>query len=109
MQNFVKDGAVLAITAPEALSSGEVVVVGAIRGVAIAAAASGATAQVATEGVFTVAKEAPLVIDEGDLVYWDTTADEADKTNTNEKLGVCVADAASSDTTVQVKLLPGWN
>jgi len=52
-------------------------------------------------------KEAPLVITSGDIVYYDTTADEVDKTATNVGCGVAVEDAASAATRVVVHLHPG--
>lgn len=49
-----------------------------------------------------VKKEAPLVINVGDEVYFDATAREADKTNTNVLIGSCAKAALSADTHVLV-------
>lgn len=87
-----------------AVVSGEVVVVGAMVCVALGDIAIGAEGNLATEEVFEVAKEAPLVIDQGDIVYWDDTNNRIDKTNTNVLAGKAFAGAASAATTVLVKL-----
>lgn len=105
MNNYVGEGDRLEVTAPYALSSGDGCLVGAgLFGVAMDDYGSGAQAVLATEGVFDLAKEAPLVISAGDFVYWDNSAKELDKTATNVQVGVCVEAAASADTTVRVKL-----
>lgn len=50
-------------------------------------------------------KTAALAINVGDVVYWDDTAKEANKTATaNTKGGICVEDAAAADATVLVML-----
>ena len=49
-------------------------------------------------------KEAGLAINVGDEVFWDTGADEVDKTNTNVTLGYCVRAAVAGDTVVRVTL-----
>jgi len=47
-------------------------------------------------------KQAPLAIAVGEIVYYDTTGNEIDKTNTNVLVGSCVEDGASADTTIVV-------
>ncbi|HBI15023.1 MAG TPA: hypothetical protein DDY20_05845 [Desulfobulbaceae bacterium] len=84
--------------------SGEVVVVGAMVCVALGDIAIGAEGNLATEEVWEVAKEAPLVIDQGDIVYWDAVNSNIDLTNTNVVAGKAFAAAASAATTVLVKL-----
>ncbi len=49
-------------------------------------------------------KEAALAIAPGEVCYYDTSAGEADKTNTNVKIGIARKAAAASDTTVLVEL-----
>jgi predicted RecA/RadA family phage recombinase len=105
MRNANFDGDRLTVTAPAAVASGGVVLVGAITGVAVNAAANGAQVVIATRGVFSLAKQASLAVAQGDTVYWDNAAAEVDKTNTNRPLGVAVKAAASGDATVMVKLL----
>jgi predicted RecA/RadA family phage recombinase len=105
-QNFIQDGKVLEYTnAGSAIASGAAVVMNDLVGVALGSIANGATGQVATEGVFELTKETPLVISQGDKVYWDVANSRVDKTNTNKVLGVCAEDAGSAATTVKVKLV----
>lgn len=68
------------------------------------ASAEGDIAVCAMEGVFTVSKLAPLVINLGDKLYWDNTAKVLNKTNTNTFVGYAWQAALSADTTVQIKL-----
>jgi predicted RecA/RadA family phage recombinase len=105
MRNMLSDGEILTVTAPAAVSSGDLVIVGSIIGVAITDAADGAEVAIATCGVFSLTKEAPLVIAQGDTVYWDVSNANVDKTDTNTLLGVCTVSAVSAATTVAVKLL----
>jgi len=49
-----------------------------------------------------VAKEASLAIAAGDLVYFDTSAREADKTSTNKLIGTAIKPAALADTHVRI-------
>lgn len=54
-------------------------------------------------------KEAPLVINTGDKVYWDATAGKVTKTSAgNTYCGVCVEAAASAATTVTILLMPDF-
>lgn len=50
-------------------------------------------------------KEAALAVAPGEVVYWDGTANEADKTDTNTKAGICKEASAAAATTVLVELL----
>lgn len=68
---------------------------------------AGAEVECATEGVYRVAKEAPLVINQFEALYWDDTAKKATKTATNNILmGHAAYAAASADVTVDVRLTP---
>jgi len=56
-------------------------------------------------GNITAPKEAPLVINPGDTLYWDDTAKVFTKTATaNTKSAICKEAAASADTTVVLDL-----
>jgi predicted RecA/RadA family phage recombinase len=73
-----------------------------------AASAQGDIAVVQLEGVFTVPKEAPLVIAQGDLLYWDNTNSVFTKTSSgNTFAGYAYLAAISAATTVQVNLWSG--
>lgn len=105
-QNHVAEGKIMRWTngGAAAVSSGDVVVVNDLVCVALGDIAIGATGSLAVCEVFTLPKEAPLVINQGDNVYWDETNENIDKTDTNVPAGKCWKDAASADTTVQVLL-----
>lgn len=106
MKNYVGPGVSVNYTAGADIASGEVVVANDLIGVAVAAIANGKEGALYLEGEFEVKKEAALAINFGDKVYWDNTAKEADKTNTNKILGYCTKGALAADTVVRVKLFP---
>lgn len=105
-QNHVQKGAVMPWTngTGSAVVSGQPVAVGDMVGVAAVDIADGESGELYLEEVWELPKEAPLVIDQGDTVYFDPSAGEIDKTNTNTPAGKAFADAASAATTVLVKL-----
>ncbi len=105
------------VTAPEALSSGEVIQLpngqaGATA--ALAGIASGDPAALQTAGQFTLTKTTGLVILDGGKVYWDRSANSATPlqaaAGADFYAGVAVGDALSADTTVVVDLnvLPNY-
>jgi len=47
-------------------------------------------------------KQAALAINNGDAVYYDSAADEVDKTNTNDLVGFCIKSALAGDTHVMI-------
>ena len=104
MRNFVQPGENLTIPAPADVKSGDVVVVGALVGVAAGDALTGADLDVCTVGVYTLPKVSALAISVGDLVYFDAATKLVNKTNTNPKIGHAVAAAANPSPTVAVKL-----
>ena len=105
MKNFIQEGKTITVTAPSAVTSGQYVVVGAIRGVAAYDAAQGEPVEVTTEGVFTLPKVAADSIVPGDLLYWTGTAcTKVPGTGSKPLVGVATKPAAANSTTVQVKL-----
>jgi predicted RecA/RadA family phage recombinase len=86
------------------ITAGTVIEFAAEIGVALGDIANGETGDLAISEVWTLAKETPLVIAQGDQVYWDAANNRVDKTNTNIPCGKAFASAASGDTTVQVLL-----
>lgn len=105
--NHVQPGAVMSWTnkTGDAVSAGDVVLVGKRIGIALGDIADDATGELAIEEVWEIAKAAPLVIDQGDLVYWDATDGNMNKTATdNTQAGFAFAGAASAATTVLVKI-----
>lgn len=87
-----------------AITKGTVVEFTGMIGIALGDIAQNATGELAITGVWTVAKEAPLVITQGDQVWWDATNNNVDKTNTNIPCGRAYASALSADTTVKIIL-----
>jgi len=113
MKNFVQPGLSVPLPVPYDRTSGQGVLVGALFGVVAVDALTGATAEVAVNGVFDITKEAPLVIAVGARVFWDntnkrvTTTATANVTTTataNVAIGHAVVAAAGADTTVRVRL-----
>jgi predicted RecA/RadA family phage recombinase len=105
MKNFVQEGKTLTVTAPSAITSGQYVIVGAIRGVAAHDAEGGARLELATEGVFTLPKVLADVIAAGDLLYWTGTAcTKTAGTGSKPLVGVAVRAAGNGAATVNVKL-----
>ena len=102
MRNFIQPGETITLTAPAVTGckSGDLIVVGAIAGVAAYDAAAGDPVEVTTEGVFELPKAAGE-INEGALVFWDNTTNHNVVNASSAGLfpiGVAVAHAGSSDT-----------
>lgn len=72
--NYVQPGDVIQYTAGADISSGAVVKIGNILGVALADIANGSTGSVAIRGVFTVPKVSGAVIAQGESLTWDVSA-----------------------------------
>lgn len=105
MKNFLQSGDVLTIPAPSAVLSGAVVIVGQLKGVAVADAASGAPVAVQTRGVFSLPKAAAQAVTLGAAIYWDADDKVATTTATdNTLIGYAAAAAGSSAATVDVKI-----
>lgn len=77
-KNQVQCGEIIQVTAGSAITSGSVVKVGQILGVALADIAAGDTGSVAIEGVFTVPKVSGAVIAQGESLTWDVSAGKFD-------------------------------
>lgn len=105
-QNFIQRGDTLTLpAAPYALAPGDGALVGSIFGVSQNASESGEECVLAVTGVHRLVKVLSDDIDVGDLVWWD----DGDKvatvaTSGNSLIGIAVAAAGTSDTTVDVRL-----
>lgn len=105
MKNFVQAGSNLTLTAAAVITSGQMVKVGAIVGVAAGSAAIGQDVDLVVTGVFTLPKVAIDDMAVGDLVYWDDTAKLVTKTSAgNTKIGAAVAAAGNPSGSVRVRL-----
>jgi predicted RecA/RadA family phage recombinase len=80
MKNFVQKGSTLTMTAPADVTSGQLVVVGSIVGVAGFDAATGTDVEITVEGVFELPKVTTDVIAQGDKLYWDSGQAKLTKT-----------------------------
>ena len=104
-KNYVQKGENLTLAAPADVLSGAGVVVGSIFGIAMGNALSGASVDLATTGVFTMAKVSALAIAVGDIVYFDNATKLVNKTAAgNTRIGLAVTAAANPSGTVQVRL-----
>lgn len=107
MKNYIQEGDAInyLVPADTTIAAGDVVVVGvSLVGVAVTGGTTGDTIVVNLEGVYTLTKDAPLVITQGDKVYWNTTNKEITKTDTDKYIGYAWASAVSAATSVEVKL-----
>ncbi|MDZ4797419.1 MAG: DUF2190 family protein [Bryobacteraceae bacterium] len=105
MKNFIMKGDTVSVTAPYTVTSGMLVLVGSIFGVAVNDAANGAPAELTTKGVFDVPKTSALAINAGDLVYLDDVNHVVNKTAAAQKLvGVAMEAAVNPSAIVRVRL-----
>lgn len=88
------------------VKSGDGVAIGTLFGVAAYDALTGATVEIATEGVFTLPKTPSVAIATGAVCWWQPAFHEVvAATGTGFlAIGVAVADAAATDRTVKVRL-----
>lgn len=107
-QNFKQDGLVVyyVVPAETTIAAGDVVVINSMVGVALTSGTAGNAISVQLEGVFELEKTNPLVINQGDEVFFNTTTKKVTKTATDVPLGVAFAGAISAATKVEVKLHP---
>lgn len=86
------------------VASGQPVHVGAFTCVAVGVIKNGESGVLARKGVYQFKKDTPLVISQGDSVFWSTADKEVTKTATDKYLGIAAKSAASNDTTVIVDI-----
>jgi predicted RecA/RadA family phage recombinase len=97
MKNYVQPGRTITLVAPYAVASGDGLLVGAIFGVATAAAAVDELVEAHLVGVFDLKKVASQAWSVGDKVYWDNTNKEVTKTaSTNTLIGAAIAAVGST-------------
>lgn len=110
-RNFVSEGCSVTLPAPAAVSSGDLVIIGQLFGIAQASAASAANVAIRTGGIHTLRKVtgASTSVAAGAYVYWDATnANCTISATSNTKIAVAVAAASNTDTTVTVRLNPSF-
>lgn len=102
---YVMSGETIDYVAGSNISSGQVVVVGARVGVALAAIASGATGAVRVKGIFTLAKLSTDVVAQGALLYWDNANTRLTTTSAGNTLaGYATVAAGNGVSTVDINL-----
>lgn len=105
MKNFIQPGAVITVTAPYSVTSGQGVKVGTLFGIAANSAAQGTPVEIKREGVFDIAAVTADTPVQGTKVYWDDTARKITTTATNNTLvGAVTADKSGSVSTASVLL-----
>jgi predicted RecA/RadA family phage recombinase len=107
VKNFVQPGQYgLTVTAPAGgVTAGQLVIVKALVGVAATTAAAGAQVEIATEGVYDLAKNAPDTFNPGDVAKVAVGSNIVAVAGTLG-IGWVTQAAASGATTVRVKLTP---
>lgn len=73
MKNFKQQGDTITVVAPGAVSSGDIVQVGQIVGIAITDALSGANVELKRTGIFELPAVSAEVWTDGQVVYFDGT------------------------------------
>jgi len=108
MKNLVQqEGNLITIVAPSGgVVSGTGVLIGdALFGISTVTADAGASVEIATEGVFTLAKTSTAVIAIGDVLYWDDTNKVVNVTSTSQvPVGIALSAAGNPSGTVKAKL-----
>lgn len=104
MKNYIQPGDQMTVTAPATVASGAGVLVGSLFGVAVHDAASGSAVEIATTGVFDLAKAGSQAWTVGARIYWDDSAKVATTAaaaGANKLIGVAAAAVGSgADETV---------
>ncbi|MGE3583041.1 MAG: DUF2190 family protein [Hyphomonadaceae bacterium] len=113
MKTFVQKGDQLSVAAPYNVAAGQGVLIGALFGIAFGDAQNGADVDIATVGVFDIAKESADVFTVGAPVFYDTATHTArshgdtDSNSVGESevcIGVAVAAAGAGASAVRVRL-----
>lgn len=106
MLNYVQAGNVVEIVPNQIVQSGELVVHGALFGVAVRSAALGERVNLALTGVYNLPKLPAAVWQQGDLIYWDDVEKLCVLTPTDETklIGICVLDAPTNTALGAVRL-----
>lgn len=105
MKNFIQKGDTVTVPAPAAVTSGQIVVVGGLVGVAQYAAAIGEAVEIERVGVFELPKTSAQAWTVGAKLYWDAAASAVTTTvGSNLLIGAAAAAAANPSATGRVLL-----
>lgn len=108
MNNYIKSGMCIPVTAPRDVTSGEGLLVGSIFGIVTRTVSSGATVELCTCGVYAIAKTSTEVWAAGDFIYWDDTNKIATNAPLGRFIGVAIAAATNPTATGQVLIDGGF-
>lgn len=106
MKNYLKSGEIVTVTTPAGgVSSGELLIVGALAGVAITSAVEGESVEIMTKGVFTLPKASSATFTSGAVVSYDVSlAACVAPASGKYPIGVATAAAGAGVLTMPVKL-----
>ena len=104
MKNFVQVGDIVEVVAPSEVTSGDIVVVGTLAGVAVKDAASGAPVNIQTRGVFDLPKTEEQAWTQGAAIYVTSAGLATTASSGNTLIGHAVADAANPSAFGRVRL-----
>lgn len=96
MKNYLNHGQKVTVTAPAAVTSGDVVAVGSLIGVAEGSAASGKPVVLVRSGIFSLPKISAQAWTVGAKIYWDSGASAMTTTATGNTLVGFAAEAAAN-------------
>ena len=101
MKNFIEAGDQLTVPAPTGgVTSGDLVIIGSLVGVAGSTAAVGVNVAVKTKGVFELPKVSAQAWTVGVPVYWDSTAKNATTVSASNTLIGYATEAAANPSSV---------
>ena len=102
---FVQDGKTIDITAgSEGIAAGDIVISGAVIGIAKADIPANAPGAIATEGVFDIVKNAGVEFAFGDEVYWNASGYAQGSSSDCTKIGTAIEAAGSAAASVKTKI-----
>lgn len=104
MRNFVQTDDTITVTAPAAVASGDLVIIGTLAGVAVTDAASGAEVEIKTKGVFDLPKTSAQAWTVGAAIYGTSAGVTTTVSTDNVLIGKAVAVAANPSGTGRVRL-----
>jgi predicted RecA/RadA family phage recombinase len=105
MRNFVQPGERITVTASAAASSGGIVKIGSLIGIAFGDAAIGDKLTLATTGVYDLAKVGADDVAVGDVLYHRASDGLVTKTASgNTRIGIAVTAAGNPSASVNVRL-----
>lgn len=105
---YISEGSRVAVTVSAGATAGDIVVLGAMCGVALSTVPAGGVTVIDRTGEHRLAKATGQAWTVGQKIYWDNTNKRCTTTATgNTFIGHATSAAAASDTTGTVVLCPG--